>query len=54
MLTLIKNGYVIDPASGREGIYDVLIKGERIDKVAAGIEADEVGADTVIDATGDM
>jgi dihydroorotase len=52
MLTLIKNGYVIDPASGREGIYDVLIKGERIEKVAAGIEADEAGADTVIDATG--
>ncbi len=53
MLTLIKNGYVIDPASGREGIYDVLIKGDRIDKVAAGIEADEVGDDlTVIDATG--
>lgn len=58
MLTLIKNGYVIDPASGREGIYDILINGERIGKVASGIEAAEVGAGesggslTVIDATG--
>ncbi len=59
MLTLIKNGYVIDPASGREGIYDVLIQGERIEKVAAEIDAEEVGVDTaksgrltVIDATG--
>jgi dihydroorotase len=37
MLTLIKNGYVIDPASGREGRYDVLIDGERISRVEADI-----------------
>ncbi|MDF2907090.1 MAG: pyrC [Herbinix sp.] len=30
MLTLIKKGYVIDPASGREGQYDLLIDGECI------------------------
>lgn len=57
MLTLIKNGYVIDPASGREGIYDILINGDRIEKVAAGIEAAEIVAGessslTVIDASG--
>jgi dihydroorotase len=33
MLTLIKSGYVIDPASGREGQYDVLIDGEFIRQV---------------------
>jgi dihydroorotase len=60
MFTLIKNGYVIDPASGREGIYDVLINGERIDKVEERLEAEEVRAGvadsgsslTVIDAVG--
>ena len=30
MLTLIKNGYIIDPASDREGIYDLLIEDDRI------------------------
>ncbi len=33
MLTLIKRGYVIDPASGREGQYDVLIDAERIRRI---------------------
>ncbi len=60
MLTLIKNGYVIDPASGREGIYDVLMNGELIEKVATCIEEERVLAEaaeqgsslTVIDAEG--
>lgn len=59
MLTLIKNGYVIDPASDREGIYDVLIDGERIAKVEACINEEAVRAGaaessslTVIDASG--
>ncbi|MBP1756452.1 MAG: dihydroorotase, multifunctional complex type, partial [Firmicutes bacterium] len=33
MLTFIKNGYVIDPASNIEGFYDVLIDGDLISKV---------------------
>ena len=33
MLTFIKNGYVIDPASNIEGFYDVLIDGVLISKV---------------------
>ena len=29
-MLLIKNGYLIDPKSGREGVLDILIEGERI------------------------
>lgn len=49
MKILIQNGYVLDPESKREGIFDVLVQDEKIVKVAEKIEAD---ADRVIDATG--
>ncbi len=60
MLTLIKNGYVIDPASALEGYYDVLIDGSRISKVEANLSEEALrqqakennAAFTVIDATG--
>ncbi len=52
MRILIQNGYVIDPASGREGQYDVLTDGERIVRVAKEIKESEAGADRVIDAAG--
>jgi len=60
MLTLIKNGYVIDPASDREGFFDVMIEKDRIRQVAHKIneaqirqEACERGEQlTVIDAEG--
>ncbi len=42
MLTLIRQGYVIDPASHREGIYDVLIDKERILKVEPQIDREAV------------
>jgi dihydroorotase len=42
MLTLIKRGYVIDPTSGREGHYDVLIDGEKIRRIEAELSAKEV------------
>lgn len=42
MLTLIKSGYVIDPASGREGRYDVLIDGERIRQIESELSSEEV------------
>lgn len=41
MLTLIKNGYLIDPASDREGYYDLLIAGDRIMAVEANINIDD-------------
>ena len=41
MKLLIRNGYVIDPAGNREGYYDVLTDGERIARVAEGIEEAE-------------
>lgn len=32
-MLLIKNGYVLDPQSGREGIYDILIDNNRIKRI---------------------
>ena len=49
MKILIQNGYVLDPESKREGIFDVLVQDEKIVKVAEKIETE---ADRVIDATG--
>jgi len=60
LFTLIKNGYLIDPASNIEGIYDVLIQDNVIKKVSHTIAIEEItdsNSDatsqmTVIDATG--
>ncbi len=61
MRTLIKNGYLIDPAAGREGAYDILIDGEFISRVEKQIspkeltQGEEVALEeelTVIDAGG--
>ncbi len=46
---LIRGGYVLDPANGREGRMDVLAEDGRIARVAEGIEAD--GAE-IYDAEG--
>lgn len=45
---LIKNGYILDPASNREGKYDILIEDNIIKEVAPSINED---ANEVIDAT---
>lgn len=49
MGTLFKGGKVLDPASGREGIYDVLVEDGVIKEVNSDIEASD---HTVIDITG--
>ncbi len=49
MRILIQNGYILDPESKREGLYDVLIEDDKIVKVAEHL-AEE--AQQVIDATG--
>ena len=49
MKILIQNGYVLDPESKREGIFDVLVEDDKIVKVAEKIDD---AADRVIDATG--
>ncbi len=36
-MLLIRNGYLIDPKSGREGKCDILVEGERIRKIAKNI-----------------
>jgi dihydroorotase len=50
MKTLIRNGRVIDPASGRDEVADVAIAGDRI--VAIGVAAPNFDADKTIDAQG--
>lgn len=49
MKLLIKNGHVLDPAAGKNGIYDVLIENTSIKKVEERITED---ADQVVDASG--
>ena len=49
MKTLIQNGYVLDPESKREGMYDVLIEDNKIIKVAEQITEH---ADKLLDASG--
>lgn len=49
-MLLIKNGYVIDPESKKEGVADILIDGSRIKKIADKIDL-EKGVE-LIDATG--
>lgn len=56
MIVYIKNGYVVDPASGVEGEYDILIKDDKVWKVAPKLNLDELNvvADKVIDASGKL
>lgn len=49
MSILIKNGYVADPLTGRNGVYDVLVADGRIEKVEKEISE---AAERVIDAGG--
>ena len=48
-MLLIKNGRVLDPASKTDSVHDVLLDGDRISKIAAGISAPDA---EVFDATG--
>lgn len=50
-MLLIKNGYMIDPKSGREGHYDILTEGGRIAKIAKQVASPD-GRCEVIDAEG--
>lgn len=49
MRILIQNGYILDPENKREGIYDVLVEGDKIVKVAESIKE---SAERVINANG--
>src|SRR5829696_8740201 len=40
MKRLLKGGRVVDPANGRDGIFDILIDGERIARVGKDLPAD--------------
>ena len=47
MKLLIQNGRVLDPATGRDGIYDVMIKNGKISEMAQNLDAE---ADRIVDA----
>lgn len=52
-MLLIRNGYMIDPKSGREGKYDLLIEGDRIQKIGKQLEGSDIPDQAeVIDAEG--
>jgi dihydroorotase len=49
----LKNGYMIDPKSGREGYYDIFIQGDRITRIVErGAVIEDAGAAEWIDASG--
>ncbi len=41
MKKLLRNGRVVDPANGRDGVFDVLIDGERIARIGRGLPVDD-------------
>src|SRR5262245_25214330 len=45
MKRILKGGRVVDPANGIDGVFDVLIDGDRIAEVGANLKAD--GADVI-------
>lgn len=49
MRLLIKNGYVLNPADGLEGVYDILIEDDKIEEISPKIHTD---ADKIIQADG--
>lgn len=60
-MLLIKNGYVLDPKSGRQGIYDILIENKKIKRIDSFISEEDlkdkenlqiIDADTMMIAPG--
>lgn len=49
MKTIIRNGHVLDPLTGTDGICDVLIENDKIIRTGSGLDDD---ADEIIDAAG--
>ena len=52
MAVLIKNGRVVDPASGLDEIIDILIEGGKIRTIARGLTSAAGSGTEEIDATG--
>ena len=46
-MLLIKNGYVMDPRSGRNGIYDILIKDNKIHQINTSINESDLTSDEI-------
>lgn len=49
---VIKNGHILDPDTGRDGLYDLLVEEDRITRVTEAGGLDEEEAERVIDAAG--
>ena len=49
---LVRNGHLIDPKNGIDGVGDVAISGGKVARVGTGLPT--AGAKTVVDATGLM
>jgi dihydroorotase len=52
MKRLLRGGRVVDPANGRDGVFDILIDGDRIARIAPNLSSD--GDTTVVDIPGDL
>lgn len=52
MKRLIQNGHVLDPLTGLDDISDVLISGNRIERVEKNLSKEDTRAEEVIDAAG--
>ena len=50
-MLLIRNGHVLDPKTGLDGVYDILTDGDTILKIGKELEAPEADC-RVIDAEG--
>ena len=50
-MILIQNGYMIDPKSGREGVFDILTDGDKIVQIGESLQVPETDCE-VIDANG--
>ena len=46
-MLLIKNGYIIDPLSGRNGIYDILIENDKIKKIDSFINEEDISEEEI-------
>jgi dihydroorotase len=45
---LLKGGRVVDPANGRDGVFDILVDGDRIARVGQDLRLADLGADVAV------
>ena len=45
---LLKGGRVVDPANGRDGVFDVLVDGDRIARIGPDLRPGDAGGDVIV------